>query len=54
MSLSEETIAALFAENRRFDPPADIAKNAVLNDPGIYERATGRARPSPSGSSAGR
>jgi acetyl-CoA synthetase len=39
MSLSEETIAALFAENRRFDPPADIAKNAVLNDPGIYERA---------------
>jgi acetyl-CoA synthetase len=39
MSLSEETIAALFAENRRFDPPADIAANAVLNDPGIYERA---------------
>ena len=29
MSLSEETIAALFAENRRFDPPADIAANAV-------------------------
>jgi acetyl-CoA synthetase len=39
MSLSEETIAALFAENRRFDPPADIAANAVLSDPGIYERA---------------
>jgi acetyl-CoA synthetase len=39
MSLSEETIAALFAENRRFDPPADIAANAVLDDPGIYERA---------------
>ena len=39
MSLSEETIAALFAENRRFDPPADIAANAVLQDPGIYERA---------------
>jgi acetyl-CoA synthetase len=39
MSLSDETIAALFAENRRFDPPADVAANAVLNDPGIYERA---------------
>src|SRR6202167_2426818 len=39
MSLSDETIAALFAENRRFDPPAEITANAVLNDPGIYERA---------------
>jgi acetyl-CoA synthetase len=39
MSLSEETIAALFAENRRFEPPVDITANAVLNDPGIYERA---------------
>jgi acetyl-CoA synthetase len=39
MSLSDETIAALFAENRRFDPPAEIVDEAVLRDPAIYERA---------------
>jgi acetyl-CoA synthetase len=39
MSLSDETIAALFAENRRFDPPAEIAADAILRDPAIYERA---------------
>src|SRR6202789_675519 len=39
MSLSDETIAALFAETRRFDPPSDIAADAVLRDPTIYERA---------------
>ena len=39
MSLSDETIAALFAENRRFDPPEAIADNAVFRDPTVYERA---------------
>jgi acetyl-CoA synthetase len=39
MSLSDETIAALFAETRRFDPPAKIAERAVLRDPTVYEHA---------------
>ena len=39
MSMSDETIAALFAENRKFDPPDTVAANAVLRDPTIYVRA---------------
>src|SRR5579875_1640037 len=40
MSLSEETIAALFAEDRRFPPPATLAKDAVITDPALYDRAS--------------
>ena len=39
MSMSDETIAALFAENRKFDPPDAVAANAILRDPTIYVRA---------------
>jgi acetyl-CoA synthetase len=35
----QDTIAALFAENRTFPPPAEFAAQARCNDPSIYERA---------------
>ena len=33
------TIEALLREDRKFPPPPDFAKEAVANDPGIYDRA---------------
>ncbi|MCZ6614979.1 MAG: acetate--CoA ligase, partial [Chloroflexi bacterium] len=33
------TIDALLHENREFPPPPDFAREAVANDPGIYDRA---------------
>ncbi|MCA1726567.1 MAG: AMP-binding protein, partial [Actinobacteria bacterium] len=35
----EASIEALLSEERRFEPPTDFAANAVVSDPGIYERA---------------
>ncbi len=39
MSLSDQTIAALFDEDRRFPPPDSVKADAVMNDPSIYEQA---------------
>ena len=33
------TIEALLREDRKFPPPPDFAKEAIANDPGIYDRA---------------
>jgi acetyl-CoA synthetase len=35
----EASIEALLSEDRTFEPPAEFAANAVVRDPGIYERA---------------
>ena len=32
-------IEALLQEDRVFDPPEEFAKQANINDPGVYERA---------------
>ena len=39
MTEVSSTIDALFHENREFPPPPDFAREAVANDPGIYDRA---------------
>ena len=40
MSETPSTIDALLQEDREFPPPVDFSKNAVANDPGIYDRAS--------------
>ncbi|MCG6957798.1 MAG: acetate--CoA ligase [Gemmatimonadetes bacterium] len=39
MSGETGALSALLTEDRRFPPPEDFAANAVVSDPGIYERA---------------
>ena len=39
MTEVSSTIDALLHENREFPPPPDFAREAVANDPGIYDRA---------------
>ena len=39
MTEVSSTIDALLEENREFPPPPDFAREAVANDPGIYDRA---------------
>ena len=39
MTEVSSTIDALLQENREFPPPPDFAREAVANDPGIYDRA---------------
>jgi acetyl-CoA synthetase len=39
MSGETGALSALLTEDRRFPPPEDFATNAVVSDPGIYERA---------------
>ncbi|MCZ6788873.1 MAG: acetate--CoA ligase [Chloroflexi bacterium] len=39
MAEVSSTIDALLHENREFPPPPDFAREAVANDPGIYDRA---------------
>ena len=39
MTEVSSTIDALLQENREFPPPPDFAREAVANDPDIYDRA---------------
>ena len=39
MPEESSTIEVLLREDRRFPPPPDFAKEAIANDPGIYDRA---------------
>ncbi len=39
MAVETQAIEALLKENRSFPPPEDFARQANLNDPGIYTRA---------------
>ena len=48
-TVTEETLSNLLKEDRRFEPPADLAENANLKEE-AYERAGGgpRGRSGPS------